>query len=106
MTKREIFLRIEDLTLQLVAKYAPDKVILFGSAARDDDDEINDVDLLIVKDDVPVFGAERIRQLYRLMDTDLPVDYLVYRPSEVAERLSLGDPFVTGVFNEGKVLYG
>ena len=105
MTKREIFLRIEDLTLQLVAKYAPDKVILFGSAARDDD-EINDVDLLIVKDDVPVFGAERIRQLYRLMDTDLPVDYLVYRPSEVAERLSLGDPFVTGVLKEGKVLYG
>ena len=107
MTKGEIFLRIEDLKLQLVAKYAPDKVILFGSAARDDDDdEINDVDLLIVKDDVPALGAERIRQLYRLMDTDLPVDYLVYRPSEVAERLSLGDPFVTGVFKEGKVLYG
>ncbi|HBA88587.1 MAG TPA: nucleotidyltransferase domain-containing protein [Geobacter sp.] len=105
MTKRELFLRIEDLKLQLVAKYAPDKVILFGSAARDDD-EINDVDLLIVKEDVPVLGAERIRQLYRLMDTDLPVDYLVYRPSEVAERLSLGDPFVTGVFKEGKVLYG
>ena len=105
MTKRELFLRIEDLKLQLVAKYAPDKVILFGSAARDDD-EINDVDLLIVKDDVPVFGAERIRQLYRLMDTDLPVDYLVYRPSEVAERLSLGDPFITRVLREGKVLYG
>jgi uncharacterized protein len=105
MTKRELFLRIEDLKLQLVAKYSPDKVILFGSAARDAD-EINDVDLLIVKDDVPVLGADRIRQLYRLMDTDLPVDYLVYRPSEVAERLSLGDPFVTGVFKEGKVLYG
>jgi len=26
--------------------------------------------------------------------------------SEVEERLSLGDPFVTGVFKEGKVLYG
>ena len=105
MTKSEIFLQIEDLKLQLVAKYAPAKVILFGSAARGDD-EINDVDLLIVKEDVPTFGAERIRQLYRLIDTELPVDYLVYRPSEVAERLSLGDPFVTGVFKEGKVIYG
>ena len=37
MTKRELFLCIEDLKLQLVAKYAPDKVILFGSAARDDE---------------------------------------------------------------------
>ena len=103
MTKPELFLAIENLKQQLVAKYAPDKVILFGSAARDDD-EVNDVDLFIVKDDVPIFGADRIRQLYRLMDTDLPVDYLVYRPSEVTERLSLGDPFVTSVLKEGKVL--
>ena len=40
------------------------------------------------------------------MDTDLPVDYLVYRPSEVAERLALGDPFITAVMKEGIVLYG
>lgn len=40
------------------------------------------------------------------MDTDLPVDYLVYRPAVVAERLSLGDPFVTDVLREGRVLYG
>jgi hypothetical protein len=67
---------------------------------------VNDVDLFIVKDDVPYLGADRIRQLYRLMDTDLPVDYLVYRPAEVAERLSLGDPFIMGVWREGRVLYG
>lgn len=105
MTRPELFLAIENLKQQLVAKYAPDKVILFGSAASDDN-EVNDVDLFIIKDDVPIFGADRIRQLYRLMDTDLPVDYLVYRPSEVTERLSLGDPFVTSVLKEGKVLYG
>jgi predicted nucleotidyltransferase len=93
------------LKQQLVAKYAPEKIILFGSAARDDV-EVNDVDLFIIKDDVPHLGAERIRQLYRLMDTDLPVDYLVYRPAEVADRLSLGDPFVAGVLREGRVLYG
>jgi hypothetical protein len=67
---------------------------------------VNDVDLFIIKDDVPHLGAERIRQLYRIMDTDLPVDYIVYRPAEVAERLSLGDPFVAGILREGRVLYG
>ena len=105
MTRQEIALHIESLTQQLVEKYAPERVILFGSAARDDA-EVNDVDLFIVKDDVPHLGAERIRQLYRLMDTDLPVDYIVYRPAEVADRLSLGDPFVVSIFKEGKVLYG
>jgi predicted nucleotidyltransferase len=105
MTRTEVLIRIEALIQQLVAKYAPEKIILFGSAIRDHV-EMNDVDLFIIKDDVPHFGAERIRQLYRIMDTDLPVDYLVYRPEEVAERLSLGDPFVTGVLREGIVLYG
>lgn len=105
MTTQELQTRIENLSQQLVAKYHPEKVILFGSAVRGAE-VINDVDLFIIKDDVPVLGAERIRQLYRLMDIDLPVDYLVYRPSEVAERLALGDPFVISVMNEGKVLYG
>jgi len=105
MTRAEISIRIEVLRKQLVARYAPEKIILFGSAAREEG-EVNDVDLFIIKDDVPHLGAERIRELYRLIDTDLPVDYLVYRPAEVAERLSLGDPFVVGVLREGKVLHG
>ncbi|MGO9570989.1 MAG: nucleotidyltransferase domain-containing protein [Desulfomonilaceae bacterium] len=105
MTRADIFILIETLRQQLVVKYAPEKTILFGSAAREGE-EVNDVDLFIIKDYVPHLGADRIRELYRLMDTDLPVDYLVYRPEEVAERLSLGDPFVVGVLREGRVLYG
>jgi predicted nucleotidyltransferase len=105
MTRPEIFIRIDALCKQLVTKYAPERIILFGSAAREEG-EVNDVDLFIIKDDVPHLGADRIRELYRLMDTDLPVDYLVYRPEEVAERLSLGDPFVVSVLSEGRVLYG
>jgi len=105
MTRDEISIQIEALRQQLVAKYAPEKIILFGSAAREAG-EVNDIDLFIIKDDVPHLGADRIRELYRLMDTDLPVDYMVYRPQEVAERLSLGDPFVVGVLKEGRVLYG
>ncbi len=97
--------RIDRLTQQLVGKYAPAKIILFGSAARDAL-EANDIDLLIVKEDVPLVGTERIRQLYRIMDTDLPVDYLVYRPAEIAERLRLNDPFINDIMQNGKVLYG
>jgi predicted nucleotidyltransferase len=105
MTRQELSSRIEELKAQLVHKYSPSKIILFGSAAREGG-EANDVDLFIIKDDVPFIGAERVRQLYRLIDTDLPVDYIVYRPGEVAERLSLGDPFLMEVLREGKVLHG
>ena len=68
--------------------------------------EINDIDLFIIKEDTSDLGSEHIRQLYRLVDMDFPVDYIVYQPKEVAERLSLGDPFIVDIFNEGKVLYG
>ncbi len=105
MRRKEIFARIEALKQRLVRKYAPERIILFGSAACEGE-EVNDIDLFIIKHDVPHFGADRIQELYRLVDTDLPVDYLVYRLAEVAERLSLGDPFVVSVLREGKVLYG
>jgi predicted nucleotidyltransferase len=106
MTKDELSSKIEDLTRQLIAKYSPEKIILFGSAAGDRGEEVNDVDLFIIKNDVPHLGAERMRHLYRLMDTTLPVDYFVYRSEEVANRLALGDPFITEIISRGKVLYG
>ena len=67
---------------------------------------VNDIDLFIVKQDVPYYVDDRIRELYRLLDTDTPIDYLVYKPEVVAERLELGDPFVEKIFKKGKVLYG
>lgn len=105
MKRSELSAQIDLLRDQLVAKYSPEKVILFGSAVNEEG-EVNDIDLFIIKKDIPVLGAERIRQLYRLMETSLPVDYIVYSPDELAERVSLGDPFVAGILCGGKVLYG
>jgi predicted nucleotidyltransferase len=76
MTRPDLMLQIDNLKNQLAGRYAAEKIILFGSSVRDSD-EVNDIDLLIIKDDVPHTGTERIRQRYRMMDTDLPVDYLV-----------------------------
>lgn len=105
MDRNNLSIRIDLLTQQLIHTYSPEKIILFGSAAQNSG-EVNDIDLFIVKEDVPHAGTERIRQLYRMMDTDLPVDYLVYRPAEVSERLTLGDPFIQDILLHGKVLYG
>jgi len=105
MNKDTALKEIENIKTQLIEKYKPDKIILFGSSAWGEGD-INDIDLFIIKRDVPYYGADRITELYRLMDVDAPVDFIVYKPEEVDERLSLGDPFVKKIFKEGKVLYG
>ena len=106
MKKVDILSEIDDIKNQLVAKYKPEKIILFGSAAWGKSDDVNDLDFFIVKEDVPHFGGDRITELYRLMNTHMAVDYIVYKPAEVAERLSLGDPFIKKIIAEGKLLYG
>lgn len=105
MKKESILKEIESIKNQLVKKYKPEKIVLFGSAARGDK-EINDIDLFIVKKDVPYYGADRMSELYYLIDTDVAVDYVVYKPEEVEKRLALGDPFIKKIFKEGRVLYG
>ena len=104
--KREIVLKeIQKIKEQIIEKYKPEKIILFGSAVWGDN-EINDVDFFIIKKDVPYYGADRMIELYRLMDTNVAVDYIVYKPEEVKERLSIGDPFIKRIFEDGKILYG
>jgi predicted nucleotidyltransferase len=97
---------IRDITRQIVEKYHPEKIILFGSAARGEFTPDSDVDLVVIKKDVPRYGIERMRELRRLVKKKVAADFLVYRPEEIAERLKMGDPFVKAVLSEGKVLYG
>ncbi len=97
---------INSIVQQLVDKYNPTKVILFGSAARGDFERVNDLDFLIIKDDVPYYGIDRMRELDDLVERDMAADMLVYRPEELAERVALGDPFIKSILKEGRVLYG
>ncbi|MFI5339437.1 MAG: nucleotidyltransferase domain-containing protein [Candidatus Methylomirabilales bacterium] len=97
---------IERITAQLVSKYAPERIILFGGAARGEFHPDSDADFLIIKQDCPMLGADRIRELYRLIDRRIPVDFLVYRPDEFNRRVAMGDPFLKAILREGTVLYG
>jgi predicted nucleotidyltransferase len=103
---RDILKEIQRITAQIIEKYKPDKVILFGSAAQNELKEDSDLDFLIIKRETPLYGADRIRQLSRMIDRDISVDFLIYRPEEFEERLQMGDPFIKLIAKEGKVLYG
>jgi hypothetical protein len=62
--------------------------------------------LLVIKEDVPLAGIDRMRELDRLIERNVAVDMIVYRPDEIADRLRLGDPLIKTVLSEGCVLYG
>jgi len=97
---------IKNIASQIIEKYRPDRIILFGSAARGELNPHGDVDLLIIKEDTPFYGADRIRELSRIIDRNVAVDFLVYRPEEFENRLEKGDPFLKAIVKEGRVLYG
>ena len=97
---------IGSIAAQIIEKYKPEKIILFGSAVNGQLGLDSDVDLLVIKKDTPLYGADRIRELSRIIDRNIPVDFLVYRPEEFQKRLEMGDPFLKAVLKEGKVLYG
>jgi len=101
-----IEMEIKNITDQIIEKYKPERIILFGSAARKEFTPDSDVDFLIIKADTPHFGADRIRELSRMIDRNISVDFLIYRPDEFNKRLQMGDPFLRSIEEEGQVLYG
>lgn len=106
MKKEIIDFEIQYIVDQIVSKYKPLKIILFGSAVRNDVKQINDLDFLIIKEDVPLYGLDRMREVDELIDRNIASDMLVYRPDELDERVRLGDPFIKSILDEGRILYG
>ena len=106
MEPQEITSEIQNIIDQIIQKYKPLKIILFGSAGRREYDKVNDLDFLIIKKDAPEYGLARMRELDELIDRNIAADMLVYRPDEFEERVKLGDPFIKTVLREGWVLYG
>ena len=102
------------ITQKLIRKYAKkigrkfqvERVILFGSYARNDATEDSDVDLLVIMDHDKPRNVEQVITMRLQEDAPFPLDMLVKRPSEVDERLAVNDSFIKNILGEGKVLYG
>lgn len=109
MTQSQIQSQINSIKDQLIKKYKPEKIILFGSAVTGTGTGTmtpdSDLDFLLVKDDNKS-RHDRMVEVYRLINKDIAADFLVYTPEELATRIKMEDPFIKSVLSEGKVLYG
>jgi predicted nucleotidyltransferase len=100
----EITLRIiRRFVREIVERFAPDKIILFGSQAYGTPHEDSDVDILVV---MP--ARNEIDQAVRIclaMEYNFSLDLIVRTPSNLAWRLAEGDWFLREITSKGKVLY-
>lgn len=98
--------QVKNIKEQIIKKYAPEKIIIFGSYLKGEFNQDSDLDFLIIKRNVPENGIDRIREISNLIEREIAVDFLVYQPEEIEERIKLGDPFIKDIINTGKTIYG
>lgn len=96
------------LAQEIAKNYKPEKIILFGSAVRGDYHANSDIDLLVIKksDKKKAYRIKEVFESLRNVPRNYPLDPIVYTPTEIEERLALGDYFVKRILSEGKTLYG
>ena len=95
---------IDQVVQQIVEKFKPQKIILFGSYARGNPRPESDVDLLVVME-TPLREVQQAIQISQEIEYRFGLDLIVHTPNYLAERLKLGDWFLRDVLKEGKVLY-
>ena len=95
---------IEQFAADIAKRFAPEKIILFGSQAQGSATSDSDVDVLVLMDfhGTPAQMAAKIRSQ---VDHPFPLDLLVRRPADVAWRIAQNDFFLRDIFTIGKVLY-
>ena len=96
---------IEPMVEQIRAKFDPERIVLFGSHARDEARSDSDLDFLIV---LRKFTDRReIAVAIRKALSDFPVskDIVVATPDEIERRGTLVGSILRPALAEGKTLY-
>jgi len=89
---------------QIVERFDPERVILFGSYASGRPRPGSDVDLLVVMD-TPKPTLEQAGEIHCEVDHRFGLDLIVRTPQQLAERIALGDFFLREIAQQGKVVY-
>ena len=95
---------LDDIIRRIVEVAQPEKIILFGSAARGDMNRHSDVDLLIIKEGAD--ALELMGDIYMNLDgVGAAVDAVVVTPDDVERYKDSHAMTVKPALQEGRVVY-
>lgn len=97
---------LTDIIARVVAAARPQKIILFGSAARGTMGPHSDVDLLVVKGGKFDRGKVTTAIYRHLYGADSAVDVVVVTPEEVERYRDTPCLVIYPALREGRVVYG
>jgi predicted nucleotidyltransferase len=98
---------LAEIVKRIVAASNPEKIVLFGSRARESHRADSDIDLLVIKESTEPRWRRSV-PIYRALagiGVGVDADIIVYTPQEVEEWRGASAAFVTTALREGKVIY-
>lgn len=96
---------LPEIVRRIVEVASPDRIIMFGSRARGDARSDSDVDLLIVKSNVPSRREIADKIYVKLIGIPVPVDVLVVTPEDVDKYSEKVGTIIPTVLREGIEIY-
>jgi predicted nucleotidyltransferase len=95
---------LDEIVRRIVEVAQPERIILFGSAARGEIGPDSDLDLLVVK--AGVHRRRLAREIYRrLFGIPVPVDVIVVTPQDVQAFQGKVGTIIEPALREGRLLY-
>ncbi|MGH8979400.1 MAG: nucleotidyltransferase domain-containing protein [Acidimicrobiales bacterium] len=97
---------VPEVVDRLVERFAPSRVVLFGSVARGDGGRDSDIDLLVILSELRTRHHDAaVAMLRSLRDLPVPVDLVVTDVSELEER-SAAPGVIRVALREGTTVHG
>jgi type I restriction enzyme S subunit len=103
-TEDSVMVGVERFMSELVRRLEPDRVTLFGPHVPGSPRAFGDVGLLV---EMPFRGLVRDQaaRIAREIPHDFSLDLLVRRPEELRRAREIGDRYLGGILERGRVLY-
>ena len=95
---------IKKFVEEIVKKFQPEKIILFGSYGYGRPDEESDVDLFVIMNTKKSSIAQEV-EIRMEIERSFPLDLIVMTPEEIEKRIKQGDTFIQTILEKGEVLY-
>lgn len=96
---------LDEIVRRVVEVAQPDRIILFGSAARGEMGPDSDIDLLVVKSGVP-HRRRLAQEIYgNLFGVVVPVDIVVVTPEDIERFAGKVGTIITPAIEEGREIY-
>lgn len=96
---------LDRISSEIISKYDPIKIILFGSLANGTVSDSSDIDLVVIKKTNKKFW-DRQKELAKIVRPKLACDIIIYTPEEWQKSLDENRGFATNeILARGKVIY-